>query len=200
MSSDTELLFWLVIFAMHLPARLLVTKKEKTRNLYLEITAIANAASPSVCNALPGLHAFTGSDSTSAFSGKGKKGPLKLCRTDPVASLAVASLGCSFNHERIPFSVCESFVCKLYGRPKLSSVNECRYVMFCAKQSQSQSLPPCQDALHKHTLRSNYQAAIWRNALVAIPDIPSPGDHRWKLEGDLITIDWMTLPPAPEAL
>ena len=187
-------------FCNEIPARLLITKKEKTRKTYLEITAIANAAGPSLCNALPGLHAFTGSDSTSAFLGKGKKAPLKLCQTDPVASATMASLGCTFTQERIPFSACESFVCKLYGRPELTSINECRYVMFCAKQSQSQSLPPCQDSLNKHTLCVNYQAAIWRDALDANPDIPSPGNHGWNLENGFITIDWMSLTPAPEAL
>ena len=82
-------------------------KNEKTRNVYLEISAIADAAGPQVCDALPGLHAFTGCDSTSAFAGKGKKTALKLCKIDPVACNGVASLGPSFDVERVPFSECE---------------------------------------------------------------------------------------------
>ena len=72
--------------------------------------------------------------------------------------------------------------------------------MFCAKQSQSRSLPPCQDGLNKHTLCANYQAAIWRNALHANPHIPSPESHGWRLQDDVLTVDWMSLPHAPEAL
>ena len=46
-------------------------------------------------------------------------------------------------------------------------------ITFCAKQGQPQGLPPCQDALRNHTMCANYQAAIWRHALNANPEIPS---------------------------
>ena len=57
-------------------------KKEKTRNIHLEISAIADAAGFHLCDALPGLHAFTGCYSTSVFAGKGKKTALKLSKID----------------------------------------------------------------------------------------------------------------------
>ena len=60
-------------------------KKEKTRNIYLATSTIADADGSHLCDALPGLYASTGCDSTSAFAGKGKKTALKLCNTDPVA-------------------------------------------------------------------------------------------------------------------
>lgn len=47
-------------FSRDISARVLVIKKEKTRNIFLGISAIANAAGPHLCNALPGMHAFTG--------------------------------------------------------------------------------------------------------------------------------------------
>ena len=50
------------------------------------------------------------------------------------------TLGRSFDAETVPFSECEGFVCKMYGKPKLIEVNEYRYITFCAKQGQSQSL------------------------------------------------------------
>ena len=124
-SPDTDVAILACHFCSEIPARLFVSKKEKTRTIYLEITAISNATGRSVCNALPGLHAFTGSDSTSAFSGRGKKSPLKLCMKNSAACAAMASLGCTFD-KGIPFSACESFVCSLYGKPKLNDVNECR--------------------------------------------------------------------------
>ena len=40
-----------------------------------------------------------------------------------------------------------------------------RYDMFCLKAAQSSQLPPSKDALQKHVLRANYQAAIWHRAL-----------------------------------
>ena len=104
-------------------------KEEKTRNIYLETSAIADAAGPHLCDALPGLHAFTGCDSTSAFAGKGKKTVLKLFMTHPVACNGMATLGCSLDAETI-LTECEGFVGKMYGKPKLVEVNECRYTAF----------------------------------------------------------------------
>ena len=76
--------------------------------------------------------------------------------------------------------------------------------MFCAKNGDVESgqLPPCEDTLRQHTLRANYQAAIWRHSLESLPDIPEPSaGHGWELntEGDL-TIQWMTGEAAPNAV
>ncbi|KAK3731327.1 hypothetical protein QZH41_001755 [Actinostola sp. cb2023] len=199
-SPDTDV----AVLACHLrnqiPARLLVMKKSKTRDIYLEISDIADSAGPQLCDALPGVHAFTGCDSTSSFAGKGKKVAVKICKNDPVACQGMALLGQSFEMDEVPFSECEKFACKMYGWPDQTDVNNCRYVSFCARQSQSQSLPPCKYALQNHTKRANYQAAVWRRALQANPEVPSPEGHGWLItEGD-IKIDWMSLPPAPKAL
>ncbi|XP_068718128.1 uncharacterized protein [Montipora capricornis] len=172
-SPDTDVAIMACHFCRNISARIPFKNKEKTRNIYLEISAIADAAWPHLCDASPGLHTFTGCDSTSVFVGKGKKTALNLCKTDPVACKDKATLGRSFDAETVPFSECVGFVYKMYGKPKLVEVNECRYITFCAKQGQSQSLPPCQDALRNHTMLANYQAAIWRHALNANPEIPS---------------------------
>ena len=34
----------------------------------------------------------------------------------------------------------------------------------------------------------------------ATPDVPPPQDHGWKIEGNDLVIDWMTLPPAPDSV
>ena len=75
----------------------------------------------------------------------------------------------------------------MYGRPKLADVNECRYVTFCAKRGQSQSLPPCHDALRNHTMGADYQAAVWRHALDANPEVPSPEGHGWLITDDHVS-------------
>ena len=123
-----------------------------------------------------------------------------VCKTDPVACNGMATRGRSFDAETVPFSECEGFVCKMYGKPKLVEVNKCRYIIFCAKQGQSQSRPPCQDALRNHTMRGNYQAAIWRQALNANPEIPFPESHGWLIRDGQLDINWISLLPAPEAL
>ena len=45
----------------------------KQRRRYLNMTAIGQSLGEDVCKALPGMHALTGCDSTSAFVGKGKR-------------------------------------------------------------------------------------------------------------------------------
>lgn len=71
------------------------------------MAAIADAVGPSLSDALRGLHAVTGCDSTSA--GRGKKYPLKLCQADSAACQFMGSLGLAFDNDRIPFSSCEAF-------------------------------------------------------------------------------------------
>ena len=42
----------------------------------VSLSEVSSALGPGVCKALPGMHAFTGCDSTSAFAGKVKKGSI----------------------------------------------------------------------------------------------------------------------------
>ena len=93
-SPDTDVAILVCHFCRDISSRILIMKKEKTRNIYLETSAIADAAGPHLCDALPGLHAF---NSTSALAGKGKKTALKICKTDPVACDGMATLGRSLD-------------------------------------------------------------------------------------------------------
>ena len=65
-SPDTDVAILVYHFEGDISARILIIKREKTRNIYLETPAIADAAEPHLCDSLPGLHALTGCDSTSA--------------------------------------------------------------------------------------------------------------------------------------
>ena len=90
----------------------------------------------------------------------------------------------------------------MYGKSELTSVDEARYQLFCAKGYSSEQLPPTADELHLHLMRAAYQAAIWRRCLQAKPtDIESgPNDHGWEVKGNEISIVWMHQPPAPDAI
>ena len=199
-SPDTDVFILASHLQNQLPAKLLFMKKAKTRTIFLDIPNIVERVGPDLCDALPGLHAFTGCDSTSCFAGKGKKAPLKLCRDDSTACQAMSLLGRSFELEATSFLTCEKFVCKLYGCTNVDDVNECRYRIFCTKKSPTNTLPPCQSALNKHTERANYQAAIWRCALDPRPELPSPVHHGWLPMVDGIEVDRDAVPPAPKAL
>ena len=64
------------------------------------------------------------------------------------------------------FKLLEEFTCRLYvSRTDIVDVNEIRYELFRVKDGnvESSQLPPCQDCLHLHAVRANYQAAIWHS-------------------------------------
>ena len=49
----------------------------------------------------------------------------------------------------------------------------------------------------QHVRRANYQAAVWRQALLPQFDIPTPDGHGWIIEDGCIKVKWMTQPAAP---
>ena len=116
------------------------------------------------CKALPGLHAFTGSDSISSFCGHGKKVSFEAvigshCRNTFHSTMI--SIGECVSPPASLLVECEKFVCYMYGKPELSSVDEARYQLFCTKRCSSEQLPPTTDELNLHLMRAAYQAAIW---------------------------------------
>ena len=83
-----------------------------------------------MCKALPGLHAFTGCDTVSAFAGKDKTRALRMLTANAKFKEAFAQLGVQWNltpnlHVIVNL---EEFVCKLYAtRPATSSIDALRY-------------------------------------------------------------------------
>ena len=148
----------------------------------MSLTAIAEQFGEDQCAALPGLHAFTGCDTTSAFSGKGKKAALDLVVAGGMNLKAMQQL------EQTPvvsvelMLLCRQFVCALYGRPALSDVNEVRYQIFRTSACQSASLPTTEDALGNHVKRANYQTYVWRHAMTNAP-LQSPHGQGWLVSG-----------------
>ena len=63
------------------------------------------------------------------------------------------------------FTLLQEFVCKMYAsQTSLRKVNDLRYQLFRVNNGNvnSSQLPPCQDTLMLHAMRTNYQACIWK--------------------------------------
>ena len=79
----------------------------------------------------------------------------------------------------------EKYVCALYGRSKLHSVNEDRSSIFWDKYSKDKKvvelcmLPPCFGNLELHLKRSNYVAYIFRHANRLQLNLDQPSLHGW---------------------
>ncbi|KAJ8050300.1 hypothetical protein HOLleu_03446 [Holothuria leucospilota] len=97
------------------------------------------------------------------------------------------------------FTGCDS-VSSFMERPVCTDVNQARLHLFKLDVRSETGMPPNQDALQKHILRANYQAAIHKACMEQYPEIPPPVNHGWKLVDNNLVIDWMDRPPAPDSI
>ena len=128
--------------------------------------------------ALPAVHALSGCDSTSSFSGIGKKRWLKAAVSGQGAHdllKDIARLGDDpsvINDDA--FKACVSFVSHVYGGKSRTSLNDVRYELFSRKNLSSEKLPPTDAAFQKHMQRVNYQVYISTNATHQMLNVPPP--------------------------
>lgn len=152
----------LLNFSSIINAKLFMRCGSRTRTRLVNIRGIVQRTGQEVCEALIGLHSFTGCDTVSAFAGKGKIGALKILKSDEGARRASRELGKSWTVSENLFFLLEKFTCSMYMSVGNTTgcVNDARYKLFCAKNGEVEShqLPPCQDSIRKHILRANYQA------------------------------------------
>ena len=180
-------------------------------SLYLELgtgsrVRIFNISSKSIdgqiTNVLPSLHAISGCDSTSCFSGIGKSKWLKVLQSDDRFIDALSLLGEEEELRSVAAEVLEEYVCVIYGLKNESNVNKARYKLFSSKKKlpEPQKLPPTKDALLLHFNRANYQAYEWKRALDLTHVFLEPIGKGWILENGELKIDWMKQKPAPDSI
>ena len=182
--------------AKEISASLYILSGTKSGTRYIGMSQIVENLGDNICNALIGLHAFTGCESVSTFVGGGKNAAFSLLKKQDHLCETMKNLGDSPEVSDDLFKGCEKFVCALYGR-KGFDVNKLHHSKFCGTNAQSNRLPPTKDALKTHIQRANYQIAVWKLALYAKPEMPSPNGHGWIGENGDIRIDWMDQLPAP---
>ena len=132
----------------------------QTLTRFISITNVFERHGSRICKCLPGLHAFTGCDSVSAFSGKGKLTALTLVKRRPAYQELFQQLGVEWELSNELFVRLQEFMCLMYSsNPGTKDVNVLRYRLFCARKGELElhRLPPCQDTLRKHCERENYQ-------------------------------------------
>ena len=151
----------------------------KNRTNLLDIEKIVAHVGQDVCDALIGLHSFTGCDTVSTFAGRGKIMVLKKMIAEEAHS-TFSQLGSEWNLSETLMTHLERFTCNLYSKKmSTSNINELRYHLFCAKKGEIEShlLPPCLDCLKKafrksklsgsnlekkFTARSKYTNSSWK--------------------------------------
>ena len=189
---DTDVMLLLVHFIPPQTAEVwMISGTAKKRKCYPIHVPPERLAKPLRDNLL-GFHAFTGCDTTSAFSGYGKRSCWKTFQNHPHLAQGIGRDG-----ELAPI---EQFVCHLYGTPEQQTVDNATLQLFGKGKLGLEMLPPTRDALELHIARANYQAKIWLQADQEHIDIPSPTDiSAWTMESDCLNVVWTRLPPIPDA-
>ena len=138
------------------------------------------------------FHALTGCDTVSSFSGYGNKKCWKIFQRQPDSVTSIGRNG--------ELDLIEQFVCRLYGVPTQTDVNQARLHLFVKGRKELDMLPPTRDALDLHCKRANYQARIWLQADQEQIIVPPPTDtFAWTKETSMLSPVWTRLPPIPEA-
>ncbi|XP_071792576.1 uncharacterized protein [Asterias amurensis] len=168
---------------------------------YFSVNAICNKLKEPKCRALPPFHAFTGSDTTSQFLGKGKKSAWEAWNSFPGVSEAFVSIS---QHPFEPleiaspdFQLLERFTCVLYDKTSpVERVNELREELFSKAKHTMEKIPPTQAALLQHSNRALYQASIWTTSLKSEQRAPLPEGYGWtKVASDWKPV-WSLIPEA----
>ena len=161
--DDTDVFVLALAFKSFAPSSVYIKCGTQARTRYIDITHVVQRYGSEVCRCLPGLHAFTGCDTGSAFSGKGKMTALKLTKRHARFRELFHLMGTDWDVPDELFSRLQEFDCFMYSsNPETKYVNHLRYRLLCAKKGDfdSNQLALCVDTLRKHCERANYQAAI----------------------------------------
>ena len=217
-SNDTDVLLLLLHHYLKLEHRPQVWMDaglgSNNSRRYINIGQIADSLGDRLLDSLPGFHAITGSDATTAFMNKGKLRPYDLMVRNQSHIHMLAELG---THESVPEHVhsgIEKFVCAMYGKAHMNNVDDVRYAYFQQnyapkriddplgriKGMNPSSMPPCKAVLRNKIMRSNYLAYTWRHAHHRNPQTAPPNEHGWTLVDGKYHMKWFDCDQIPETL
>ena len=211
MKTPDSDLFWILLHhSRQINVPVLFDTGHGYKKRLINITELGSHYSENLCNALLGLHAFSGCDTVSAFKGKGKIKPMKLLLKSSSFCQVLAQLGEQWDVTDELISGMEKCVCAVYGgkKNKVTKVDELRHFLIKSKCEESISgstiknidlstLPPSKACLEQHIRRANYQTRIWKLANVGIYELPKPWQgHGWRENGEPLWCDEdQILPP-----
>ena len=200
-SPDSDIFFILLNHAFKIGGDIYFDTGVGNKKRLLNVSDISSNFGESLCSALLGLHAFSGSDTTSAFKGIGKLKPIKLLQKYPEFETPFRKLGESWDISETDLKEIESFTCKLYGKVTTTNIDTLRLNLLkikCDSQDKVDpkksvdlaSFPPCRASLDQHLRRCNYQAAIWRKSNENFQELPPATDHGWVNCGEVMEPQW----------
>ena len=108
----------------------------------------------------------------------------KQCLKKKSMSLLFSELRTNIDTNDETSVILEEFLCNLYGRPKLESVDKARASIFWKNYKDNKIvelclLPPCYRNYTFHLKRTNYISYIFKHAHVLVMNIESSSLHGW---------------------
>ena len=168
---------------------------------FIPVHEIFQYLGPEKSQALLFLHAFSGCDTVSTLSGKGKKIYFDnwMSMSDELTPIFCRLPGIESTNDisDLEFQFIETFVIRLYSKTcNTNDVNEARKILFARENRQIENIPPTRAALKQHLYRSILQASKWNKALEKMPIIGDPSLWGWYKENDSFVPYWTNLPEA----
>lgn len=152
-----------------------------SKNLrYIPVHCIVEVLGDRKSEALRGFHAFSGCDTVSFLSSKGKRSAWKTWTEDATSAFHAISFPCDKLEDDVQREL-EKFVVRLYNVQSTNDLTIARKHLFATENRPLTVIPPTRAALHEHTLRAAYQAGhIWGRAdQIYQNDLPSPITWGW---------------------
>jgi len=217
-ASDTDIAVIMIYHCRRFAANVWMDVGTSSRNdrRYVNITAISSALGEHLSDALPGFHAFTGSDYTSAFVRKGKIRPFAILEKDKPSQKAFAQMSTE-ELDDVSVETLKHFTARMYGATATSkaSLNQHRYKVFekgyapkasaknpleKLKGIAASTIPPCEAEVIEKIHRASFVAKMWANAdQKEIDQHPAVSDG-WKLDDngsyEIIWFEGSQLPAA----
>ena len=161
----------------------------------ISIKELAESLGASQCSAIPFLHSFSGSDTTSAFKTIGKKKALDAFKAYKDAELTLGSFYRqpfqNLEEGDLSFKILQRLVILMYCRSSdLTMVNEARMELYFQRSPNVERIPPTSNALLFHTKRAVYQCGVWSRCLLPKQDLPSPENYGWSRNDDQL-VKWL---------
>lgn len=170
---------------------------------YIGAHTISSNLGQQKSSALPLFHSFTGCDTVSSFSGRGKKTCWEVWNTFDRLTVSLLRLVKTpvLQVGSDDLQTIQRFTVLLYSRAcGLGTVNEARKHLFALGSRSLENIPPTEASLLQHCKRAVYQGGhIWGQTLQLDPVLPSPLEWGWKMAAAGWQPYWTTLPEASKA-
>jgi len=192
-SEDTDVYVQAAYVSQQLQGDLLIKRK-------LTLINCKALLSKEVADIIIPLHVITGSDHTSGFYGHGKNAVLQKVITDHEARELLIRVGESVELEDEIRANMKSFVLsKIYAESANVTCGQARASKWHKlKKKSTIRLPPDDDSLDLHLLRTNY--ITYCQLHYQLLEHPSPIGHGWEIINGKCRPVRHTLPPLPQQL